>query len=61
MYTILEADFHEERAVLLGRCGHHKQALFIYVHILQRMEMAEEYCRQYYKKDEPGDCDVSFS
>lgn len=32
----------EERAVLLGRMGKHEQALFIYVHILHNIKMAEE-------------------
>ncbi|XP_067938529.1 vam6/Vps39-like protein [Watersipora subatra] len=50
--------YYEERAILLGRCGHHRQALFIYVHLLQRVDLAEDYCRQYYDKNVAGRCDV---
>ena len=36
----------EERAVLLGRGGRHREALIVYIHILGDLEMAMEYCRR---------------
>lgn len=33
----------EERALLLGKLGQHKEALAIYVYILRDHKMAEEY------------------
>ena len=51
--------YHEERAILHGRSGHHKQALFIYVILLHNLEMAEAYCKEKYNADKPNDCDVS--
>lgn len=35
---------HEERAVLLGRSGRHREALSIYVHVLGSLTLAKEYC-----------------
>lgn len=32
----------EERALLMGQMGLHEQALFIYVHVLKNIKMAEE-------------------
>ena len=51
--------YHEERAILHGRSGHHKQALFIYVILLHNLEMAEAYCKEKYNADKANDCDVS--
>ncbi|RXM97484.1 Vam6/Vps39-like protein, partial [Acipenser ruthenus] len=51
----------EERAVLLGRMGKHEQALFIYVHILQNIRMAEEYCHKHYDRLTDGNKDVYLS
>eukprot|EP00092_Neocalanus_flemingeri_P080994 GFUD01101091.1.p1 GENE.GFUD01101091.1~~GFUD01101091.1.p1 ORF type:complete len:856 (+),score=262.22 GFUD01101091.1:72-2639(+) len=36
----------EERAVLLGRGGRHREALIVYIHILGDLEKAMEYCRR---------------
>eukprot|EP00049_Salpingoeca_infusionum_P022516 m.7269 g.7269 ORF g.7269 m.7269 type:complete len:892 (+) comp5230_c0_seq2:154-2829(+) len=38
----------EERAVLFGRMGHHKEALQLLVTHLRNPDMAERYCEQYY-------------
>ncbi|MGH0149835.1 UNVERIFIED_CONTAM: hypothetical protein FKN15_035463 [Acipenser sinensis] len=51
----------EERAVLLGRMGKHEQALFIYVHILHNIRMAEEYCHKHYDRLTDGNKDVYLS
>ncbi|MGH0132321.1 UNVERIFIED_CONTAM: hypothetical protein FKN15_050530 [Acipenser sinensis] len=48
----------EERAVLLGRMGKHEQALFIYVHILHNIRMAEEYCHKHYDRLTDGNKDA---
>ena len=52
---------YEERALLLGRCGRHEEALAIYIYILKDAEMAEEYCRKQYasSKDENKNVYVS--
>jgi len=36
----------EERAVLLGRGGKHREALIVYIHILGDLDMAMEYCKR---------------
>ncbi|KAG8449632.1 hypothetical protein GDO86_016319 [Hymenochirus boettgeri] len=51
----------EERALLLGRMGKHEQALFIYVHILQDTNMAEQYCHKHYDRNKEGNKDVYLS
>ncbi|XP_043929951.1 vam6/Vps39-like protein isoform X1 [Protopterus annectens] len=51
----------EERALLLGRMGKHEQALFIYVHILNNIKMAEAYCQKHYDRFKDGNKDVSYS
>ncbi|KAK7506799.1 hypothetical protein BaRGS_00001650, partial [Batillaria attramentaria] len=50
--------FHEERAIILGRLGRHEQALAIYIHLLQDMRLAEEYCNIHYDKDKEESKDV---
>lgn len=42
----------EERALLLRKLGLHDRALHIYVHKLDSMELAEEYCNDVYEKYE---------
>ncbi|KAG2457493.1 VPS39 protein, partial [Polypterus senegalus] len=51
----------EERALLLGRMRKHEQALFIYVHILKDIKMAEEYCHKQYDRLTDGSKDVYLS
>eukprot|EP00079_Xenopus_tropicalis_P028589 XP_012823570.1 PREDICTED: vam6/Vps39-like protein isoform X2 [Xenopus tropicalis] len=51
----------EERALLLGRMGKHEQALFIYVHILEDTNMAEQYCHKHYDPRKEGNRDVYLS
>ncbi|XP_029454494.1 vam6/Vps39-like protein [Rhinatrema bivittatum] len=51
----------EERALLLGRMGKHEQALFIYVHVLKDIKMAEEYCHRHYDRKKEGNKDVYLS
>ncbi|XP_064621475.1 vam6/Vps39-like protein [Lineus longissimus] len=53
--------FYEERALLLGRLGRHEQALAIYVHILQDVHMAEDYCKRTYDKSHEGNKEVYLS
>ncbi|CAG5133152.1 unnamed protein product, partial [Candidula unifasciata] len=53
-------DFHEERAILLGRLGRHEQALSIYINILKDIRLAEEYCAMNYEKEKEGCKDVYF-
>jgi len=36
----------EERAVLLGRGGRHREALTVYIHILEDIDMAMDYCKR---------------
>ena len=36
------AGFFEERALLLGRLGRHKEALAIYIHVLNDIDMASQ-------------------
>uniref|UniRef100_H3ABJ6 VPS39 subunit of HOPS complex n=1 Tax=Latimeria chalumnae TaxID=7897 RepID=H3ABJ6_LATCH len=63
---VLISDFpfdglREERALLLGRMGKHEQALFIYVHVLKDIKMAEEYCHKHYDRNTDGSKDVYLS
>ncbi|XP_078089669.1 vam6/Vps39-like protein isoform X3 [Mustelus asterias] len=51
----------EERALLMGQMGLHEQALFIYVHILKNIKMAEEYCHKHYDWNRDGNKDVYLS
>lgn len=42
-YHFTSSAFFEERAIVLGKLGHHEEALAIYVHVLRENRMAEEY------------------
>lgn len=42
------ASLYEERAILLSRINRHSQALNIYVHKLNRPDLAEEYCVKHF-------------
>ncbi|CAL1543565.1 unnamed protein product [Lymnaea stagnalis] len=53
-------DFHEERAILLGRLGRHEQALHIYIHMLNNLNKALEFCAMNYEKDKDGNKDVYY-
>lgn len=47
---LLHDGLFDERAIVMGKTGNHREALIIYVHILNDLQRAEEYClRQYYK------------
>lgn len=50
----------EERALLLGKLGQHKEALAIYVYILRDHKMAEDYCKITYIPDDPNNKKVFF-
>jgi len=54
-------DFFEERAILMGKIGHHEQALAIYVHVLKDPKKAEDYCKRYYRSDKEETKDVYLS
>lgn len=41
---LLHDGLFEERAIVLGKMGNHREAVMIYVHILNDLEMAEQYC-----------------
>ena len=50
-------DLYEERAILLSRIGRHEQALSIYAHKLEDVQMAENYCKRHYEMpDADEDC-----
>lgn len=53
-------DFHEERAILLGRLGRHEQALNIYINMLDNLNKALEFCAMNYEKDKDGNKDVYY-
>ena len=57
--AIYIVDYEEERAIIYGRCGHHRQALYIYVNDLRRPELAEKYCKLHYNANSARDRDVS--
>lgn len=40
----------EERAIILGRLGRHQQAISIYVHLLNDITKAIQYCNNVYTK-----------
>ena len=56
---LLNDGLFEERAVVMGKVGNHKEALVIYVHILHDKQRAEEYCQRMYSKGLPENKDVS--
>ena len=58
-FLVLGLDFYEERAILLGRLGHHEQALAIYTHLLKDIDKALEYCHQNYSTNNTHNEDVS--
>ena len=47
---LLHDGLFEERAIVLGKMGNHREALMIYVHILNDLEMAEQYCWKQFNK-----------
>ncbi|KAF7488240.1 Vam6/Vps39-like protein [Sarcoptes scabiei] len=53
----------EERAIVLGKMGNHREALMIYVHILNDLELAVQYCSKHYDREpnrKESDCNVFF-
>jgi len=52
LYGLLSStDLYEARAILLGRLGHHDQALETYVYSLHDYTKAEEHCKRVYRAD----------
>lgn len=50
----------DERAIVMGKIGNHKEALVIYVYNLNDMKKAEDYCKKTYDaRKSPGSKDVS--
>lgn len=49
----------EERAIVAGKTGCHRDALMIYIHYIKDLKKAEEYCIKTYNKNSPGNRDVS--
>jgi hypothetical protein len=56
---LLNDGLFEERAIVMGKIGNHKEALVIYVHMLHDMKKAEDYCERMYNKGLPENKDVS--
>jgi hypothetical protein len=48
----------EERAIVLGKIGQHKEALDIFVYVLNNTKRAEEYCLSVYNKKLPNSQDI---
>jgi len=59
--SIFPDDLFEEKAILFCRIGRHDQALAIYVHKLENIEMAEEYCRKNYNESSEDGKDIYLS
>ena len=58
---LLHDGLFDERAIVMGEIGNHKEALVIYVHVLQDLQRAEEYClKQYYRPDVAKSCSDVF-
>lgn len=55
---LLNDGLFEERAVVMGKIGNHKEALVIYVHMLHDQQKAEQYCQRMYDKGSPENRDV---
>ncbi|XP_028393424.1 vam6/Vps39-like protein [Dendronephthya gigantea] len=51
LLTHFDDSFFEERALLLGRLGRHEDALAIYIHVLNDIEMASSYCKRTYSEE----------
>ena len=47
---LLHDGLFDERAIVMGKIGNHQEALVIYVHILQDLQRAEEYCHMQYNQ-----------
>lgn len=47
---LLHDGLFDERAIVMGKVGNHQEALVIYVHVLQDLQRAEEYCSRVYAK-----------
>lgn len=45
---LLHDGLFDERAIVMGKIGNHREALIIYVHILNDLQRAEEYCMRHY-------------
>ncbi len=56
---LLNDGLFEERAIVMGKIGNHKEALVIYVHMLHDTKKAEDYCERMYNKGLPENKDVS--
>ncbi|CAG2119073.1 unnamed protein product, partial [Medioppia subpectinata] len=54
---LLNDGLFEERAVVMGKIGNHKEALVIYVHMLHDTQRAEQYCQRMYDKGLPENKD----
>ncbi|XP_054155821.1 vam6/Vps39-like protein [Oppia nitens] len=55
---LLNDGLFEERAVVMGKIGNHKEALVIYVHVLHDTRRAEQYCQRQYDKGLPENKNV---
>ncbi|XP_053207667.1 vam6/Vps39-like protein isoform X2 [Panonychus citri] len=55
---LLNDELWEERAIVSGKMGHHKDALSIYALYLRDYNKAEQYCIKVYSKDNPNNRDV---
>ncbi|CAG2162241.1 unnamed protein product [Oppiella nova] len=55
---LLNDGLFEERAVVMGKIGNHKEALVIYVHMLHDTQRAEQYCQRMYDKGLDANKDV---
>lgn len=49
---LLHDGLFDERAIVMGKVGNHREALIIYVHILKDLQRGEEYCLKQYNKPE---------
>ncbi|KAG1658440.1 Vam6/Vps39-like protein [Nymphon striatum] len=54
----LNDNLYEERAVVMGKLGHHEEALNIYINILGDPDQAKLYCQKNYDKNKEGNKDV---
>lgn len=50
--------FFEERALLLGRLGRHEAALAIYIHVINDITMASQYCKRTFNEEWKDSKDV---
>lgn len=58
LLTHFPDSFSEERALLLGRLGRHEEALAIYIHVLNDIDMASFYCKRTFNEEWKDSKDV---